>query len=177
MTLPPPETVWMSGCPRSYSLFHSLVFEMYRLNTQTNPGLFHRYVHHLSLRPHPRVVHMHPHRPLPEIQPRSRYIYCPCVLHVTLLHNTHGMDTPVRSYDFKQWDGHRTEHERGLVGRLCGSRRRHQWYLFSLFFSFIKLNPNPTTGLPGQLDRYSRGSPHPSLQLPLRSPVILCQRR
>ena len=59
-----------------------------------------------------------------------------------------GMDTPVWSYDFKQWDGHRTEHERGLVGRLCGSRRRHQWYLFSLFFSFIKLNPNPTTGLP-----------------------------
>ena len=72
ITLPSPETVWKSGCPRSYSLFHSLVFEMYRLNTQTNSGLFHRYVHRLSLRPHPRVVHVHPHRPLPEIQPRSR---------------------------------------------------------------------------------------------------------
>ena len=58
-----------------------------------------------------------------------------------------GMNTPVRSYDFKQWDGHRTGHVRELVGRLCGSRRRHQWYLFSLFFSQTK--PNPTTGLPG----------------------------
>ena len=88
------------------------------------------------------------------------------------------MDTPVRSYDYKQWDGHRTGHVREPVRRLCGSRRRHQWYLFSLFFSFIKLNPNPTTGLPGQLrDRYSRGFPHPSMQLPLRSPILLCQRR
>ena len=58
-----------------------------------------------------------------------------------------GMDTPVRSYDYKQWDGHRTGHVRESVGRFCRSRCRHQWYFLS--FSFIKLNPNPTTGLLG----------------------------
>ena len=36
------------------------------------------------------------------------------------------MDAPVRGYDYKQWDGHRTGHVREPARRLCGSRRRHQ---------------------------------------------------
>ena len=58
-----------------------------------------------------------------------------------------GMDATAPSYDHKQWDGHCVGHVREPVRRLCDSRRRHPWYLFSLFCSSIKINPNPTTGL------------------------------